>query len=39
VLTGVFGYAEFRPGQEKIIDTVLGGRDCIGLMPTGAGSR
>ena len=37
VLTGVFGYAEFRPGQEKIIDTVLGGRDCIGLMPTGAG--
>jgi len=37
VLTGVFGYAEFRPGQEKIITTVLGGRDCIGVMPTGAG--
>jgi len=37
VLTGVFGYTEFRPGQEKIIDTVLGGRDCIGVMPTGAG--
>ena len=37
VLTGVFGYAEFRPGQEKIIATVLGGRDCIGVMPTGAG--
>jgi ATP-dependent DNA helicase RecQ len=37
VLTGVFGYAEFRPGQQKIIDTVLGGRDCIGVMPTGAG--
>ena len=37
VLTGVFGFAEFRPGQEKIIDTVLGGRDCIGVMPTGAG--
>jgi ATP-dependent DNA helicase RecQ len=33
----VFGFAEFRPGQEKIIDTVLGGRDCIGVMPTGAG--
>jgi ATP-dependent DNA helicase RecQ len=33
----VFGYAEFRPGQEKIIATVLGGRDCIGVMPTGAG--
>jgi ATP-dependent DNA helicase RecQ len=37
VLTGVFGYEDFRPGQEKIIDTVLTGRDCIGVMPTGAG--
>src|SRR5206468_589087 len=37
VLTGVFGYQDFRPGQEKIIATVLGGRDCIGVMPTGAG--
>jgi ATP-dependent DNA helicase RecQ len=37
VLTGVFGYREFRPGQEKIISTVLSGRDCIGVMPTGAG--
>ena len=37
VLTGVFGYPEFRPGQEKIIATVLSGRDCIGVMPTGAG--
>src|SRR5207249_11236548 len=37
VLTGAFGYADFRPGQEKIITTVLSGRDCIGVMPTGAG--
>jgi ATP-dependent DNA helicase RecQ len=37
VLTGVFGFADFRPGQEKIISTILGGRDCIGVMPTGAG--
>jgi ATP-dependent DNA helicase RecQ len=37
VLTGVFGFDEFRPGQEKIITTVLAGRDCIGVMPTGAG--
>jgi ATP-dependent DNA helicase RecQ len=37
VLTGVFGYDDFRPGQEKIISTVLTGRDCIGVMPTGAG--
>jgi ATP-dependent DNA helicase RecQ len=37
VLEQVFGYREFRPGQRKIIDAVLAGRDCIGVMPTGAG--
>jgi ATP-dependent DNA helicase RecQ len=37
VLESVFGYSEFRPGQREIIDAVLAGRDCIGLMPTGAG--
>jgi ATP-dependent DNA helicase RecQ len=37
VLEAVFGYREFRPGQRKIIDAVLTGRDCIGVMPTGAG--
>lgn len=37
VLETTFGYREFRPGQEKIIQTVLSGRDCLGLMPTGAG--
>src|SRR5262245_58990840 len=37
VLNGVFGYPEFGPGQEKISSTVLAGRDCIGVMPTGAG--
>jgi ATP-dependent DNA helicase RecQ len=37
VLRGVFGYEDFRPGQEKIIASVIGGRDCIGVMPTGAG--
>ncbi|MEB2285066.1 MAG: ATP-dependent DNA helicase [Myxococcales bacterium] len=36
-MRGVFGYEDFRPGQEKIIATVIGGRDCIGVMPTGAG--
>jgi ATP-dependent DNA helicase RecQ len=37
VLTSVFGYQEFRTGQQAIIDAVLAGRDCIGVMPTGAG--
>jgi ATP-dependent DNA helicase RecQ len=37
VLESLFGYQAFRPGQREIIDAVLAGRDCIGLMPTGAG--
>jgi ATP-dependent DNA helicase RecQ len=37
VLRQVFGFDTFRPGQREIIDTVLAGRDCIGVMPTGAG--
>jgi ATP-dependent DNA helicase RecQ len=37
VLKEVFGYSSFRPGQEEIIATLLAGRDCVGVMPTGAG--
>ncbi|HEX4334837.1 MAG TPA: ATP-dependent DNA helicase RecQ [Polyangiaceae bacterium] len=36
-LKATFGYDAFRPGQEAIIDAILAGRDCIGVMPTGAG--
>ncbi|MFN8586716.1 MAG: ATP-dependent DNA helicase RecQ [Candidatus Eisenbacteria bacterium] len=36
-LEAIFGYREFRPGQRRIMDAVLSGRDCIGVMPTGAG--
>lgn len=32
-----FGHAEFRPGQERIIRTLLRGRDVLAVMPTGAG--
>ncbi|HEX8910376.1 MAG TPA: RecQ family ATP-dependent DNA helicase, partial [Anaeromyxobacteraceae bacterium] len=37
VLRDVFGHEAFRPGQEPIIEAVLAGRDCLGVMPTGAG--
>lgn len=37
VLRGVFGYESFRPGQAEVIEAVLSGADCIGVMPTGAG--
>ena len=36
-LKDTFGYATFRPGQEDVIRTVLSGRDCLAVMPTGAG--
>ncbi|HEX3481310.1 MAG TPA: RecQ family ATP-dependent DNA helicase, partial [Kofleriaceae bacterium] len=37
VLRDVFGHAEPRPGQCEAIDGVLGGRDVVVLLPTGAG--
>jgi ATP-dependent DNA helicase RecQ len=37
VLRDVFGHAGFRPGQREIVTAVLGRRDCLGVMPTGAG--
>ena len=37
VLRDVFGFPDFRPGQREVIDAVLAGRDCIAVMPTGAG--
>ena len=32
-----FGYDSFRNGQEKIIASILEGRDALAIMPTGAG--
>ncbi len=37
VLKKYFGHSAFRPGQEEIIDHILAGQDCLGVMPTGAG--
>ncbi len=37
ILERYFGYGEFRPGQEELIDGVLAGRDVFGIMPTGGG--
>ena len=37
VLRRVFGYEEFRAGQAELIDAIMDHRDCLGVMPTGAG--
>ena len=36
-LSDTFGFSSFLPGQRDIIEAVVSGRDCIGIMPTGAG--
>ena len=33
----VFGFHEFRPGQEEIVEAVFSGEDVLAVMPTGAG--
>ncbi|GAB3965993.1 DNA helicase RecQ [Actinoallomurus acanthiterrae] len=37
VLRRVFGYEEFREGQQEIIEHVITGGDALVLMPTGGG--
>ena len=37
VLKGVFGFDEFRPGQEEAIDALLSGGHVLTVMPTGSG--
>lgn len=37
VLRKYFGHKCFRGAQEQLIDCILSGRDCLGVMPTGAG--
>ena len=33
----VFGFTDFRPGQEAVVRDVLAGKDVLALMPTGGG--
>lgn len=37
ILKQVFGYSEFRDGQETVIDAALNGQDTLVLLPTGGG--
>lgn len=37
ILKKYWGFSDFRPLQEDIIESVLNGNDTLGLMPTGGG--
>jgi ATP-dependent DNA helicase RecQ len=37
ILRDVWGHTSFRPGQREVIEAVLSRRDCLAIMPTGAG--
>jgi len=37
ILKQYFGYDTYREGQEQLIDSILTGRDALGVMPTGSG--
>lgn len=37
LLKQFFGYTSFRKGQEEIISNILSKKDCLAILPTGAG--
>lgn len=37
LLKKYYGYDSFREGQEKVISSILAGKDTFAIMPTGAG--
>jgi ATP-dependent DNA helicase RecQ len=36
-LRRLFGFSDFRPGQERVVRAAVEGRDTLALMPTGSG--
>lgn len=37
LLQQIFGFPDFRPGQQEIVQAVLAGRNTLAIMPTGGG--
>ena len=37
LLRKVFGIEALRDGQQRVIDSVMAGRDTLAVMPTGSG--
>ena len=36
-LASRFGFPDFRPGQEQVVEALLAGRSALAVFPTGAG--
>ncbi|MBA3029827.1 MAG: RecQ family ATP-dependent DNA helicase [Desulfobacteraceae bacterium] len=36
-LSETFGFAEFKPGQQQVMETILAGKSAVAIFPTGAG--
>ncbi len=37
ILQKFYGYDDFRPGQKKVVESLLSNKDTVAIMPTGAG--
>lgn len=37
ILQKFYGYEDFRPGQKKVVESLLNRNDTVAIMPTGAG--
>ncbi len=37
ILQKFYGYEDFRPGQKKVVESLLNKNDTVAIMPTGAG--
>jgi len=37
LLRDVFGFDDFRPGQQEIVEAVVAGENTLAIMPTGGG--
>ena len=37
ILRDTFGYPNFRPGQEDVVEAIRAGEDVLAVMPTGSG--
>ena len=37
ILKKVFGFSNYRYGQQEIVENIISGKQSLAIMPTGAG--